>query len=75
MKLVVTFDDDGNIVALAPVLPPPPGGRPREQRPLERQTTSELEVPKEFEGLPLLELHNRLRIDTEAPEPKLVTKA
>jgi hypothetical protein len=77
MKLNVTFDEQGNILALAPSIPNC-GGPPE---PIKGQIRAELEVPElsdsigKFSGLSLLDIHNRLRVDTSSSTPKLVPKS
>jgi hypothetical protein len=74
MKLLVTFDDDGNVLALGPLPPPPARGKRPAPRLLEGQHMAELEVPYEQSHLPLLDIHRQFQVDVKSGTPRLVAK-
>ena len=74
MNLLVTFDSEGNILAIAPLPPQPARGRLPTPRLLEGQFATELEVPEEHTRLGLLDLHKQFRVDNKGEKPRLVAK-
>jgi hypothetical protein len=72
MKLAVTFDQQGTIVALAPVMPVGSGVTSLAPRLLDGQAAAVLDVPEPYAQLPLLELHTGLRVDVGSSPHQLV---
>lgn len=77
MKVTVVSDANGNIVAIskAEVLSPTKGVPSRVGLNARGgQRVHQLELPKEFEHLPLAQIHSSARLEITAKEPKLVQK-
>lgn len=71
MRIHVIYDDQGNVVSLgAPLAPGPTFGF----QTMEGQYGAELDVPAEHAGLGLMELAEKLQVDTKGQQPKLITK-
>jgi len=76
MKVHVVYDGQGNIISVGVPLPPSydlrgPGFGPEAQQ---GQHAAELEVPEEHAGLRLIELAERLQVDTRGRQHRLVAK-
>jgi hypothetical protein len=77
MKVTVVSDANGNIVAISKneVLTPTNGVPSRVGlNARSGQRVLQLELPREFEQLPLAQIHSSAQLDIKGKEPKLVRK-
>ena len=75
MRLHVVYDAKGSIAALGHINPDAdafdaPRSGPRAG---DGQSVAEVELPDEYKGLTLAEVHDRFRVDVKAHHPRLVT--
>jgi hypothetical protein len=71
MKVHVIYDSQGNIISLGAQLPPAPTFGPQAK---EGQHGAELEVPAEHAALGLIELAEKMQVDTKGHQPRLIAK-
>jgi hypothetical protein len=76
MKVHVVYDTKGEVVAMGVPLPPAYDGSQPKSGPmaLDEQHVAELQVPPELTHLSLVELSERIRVDTTEKAHRLVAK-